>query len=185
MGDLIDEISMGPFGSDVKVEYFTETGIPILNGSNITGFVLNDNNLHFMDEACVRTMKKAVARRGDVIITHRGTLGQVVYVPDNSKYSEYLISQSQFRVRFKSAVLPEYVVYYLHSRGGQAELLSNASQVGVPSLARPTSTFKNLRIPVPELKIQKGIVKVISDIQDKIIINQAINDNLGGACFAA
>lgn len=34
LSDVIDEISMGPFGSNIKVECFQETGIPVLNGSN-------------------------------------------------------------------------------------------------------------------------------------------------------
>ena len=35
--DLISEISMGPFGSNIKVECFVDTGIPVLNGSNYLG----------------------------------------------------------------------------------------------------------------------------------------------------
>ena len=34
---LIEEISMGPFGSDFKVDNFVEYGIPVLNGSNLSG----------------------------------------------------------------------------------------------------------------------------------------------------
>ena len=33
--ELIDEISMGPFGSDVKKEFYVKKGVPILNGSNL------------------------------------------------------------------------------------------------------------------------------------------------------
>lgn len=35
IADLLDEISMGPFGSNIKKECFVETGVPVLNGSNI------------------------------------------------------------------------------------------------------------------------------------------------------
>ena len=37
--DLISEISMGPFGSNIKVECFVDDGIPVLNGSNLEGFL--------------------------------------------------------------------------------------------------------------------------------------------------
>lgn len=43
IADLISEISMGPFGSRIKVDCFVDEGIPVLNGSNLDGFVLNDN----------------------------------------------------------------------------------------------------------------------------------------------
>ena len=36
--DLFEEIAMGPFGSNIKVDCFQPTGIPVLNGSNLFGF---------------------------------------------------------------------------------------------------------------------------------------------------
>ncbi len=180
MASLIEEISMGPFGSNVKTEYYVELedGIPILNGSNLEGFELDDSQLRFFDRERALTLKKSFARPGDVIITHRGTLGQSVYVPKNTKYSEYLISQSQFKVRCNSKLMPEYLVYYLHSREGQYKLLSNASQVGVPSLAAPTTIFKKMTVPLPPVHIQKKIVDCLNSLTFKIKKTKQINDNL-------
>jgi type I restriction enzyme S subunit len=44
--DLIDEISMGPFGSDIKVDSFVDFGIPVLNGSNVSGVKLKKRRSH-------------------------------------------------------------------------------------------------------------------------------------------
>lgn len=41
--DIVDEIAMGPFGSNIKAECFVESGVPVFNGSNLTGFSTNDN----------------------------------------------------------------------------------------------------------------------------------------------
>lgn len=40
--DLISEIAMGPFGSNIKVECFVDKGIPVLNGSNLGGYKAKD-----------------------------------------------------------------------------------------------------------------------------------------------
>lgn len=178
MSELIEEISMGPFGSNIKVECFTDSGVPVLNGSNLVGFRLNEDTFNYVTEEKATSLGKANAYRGDIVITHRGTLGQIVYIPQNSKYSRYVISQSQFRVRCNEKVIPEYLVYYFHSRLGQHKLLSNASQVGVPSLARPTSTFQKLTISIPPIAKQKEIVKILSSLDDKIELNNAIIRNL-------
>ncbi|MCR4901077.1 MAG: restriction endonuclease subunit S [Treponema sp.] len=178
MSELIEEISMGPFGSNIKVECFMDSGVPVLNGSNLVGFRLNEDTFNYVTEEKATSLGKANAYRGDIVITHRGTLGQIVYIPQNSKYSRYVISQSQFRVRCNEKVIPEYLVYYFHSRLGQHKLLSNASQVGVPSLARPTSTFQKLTISIPPIAKQKEIVKILSSLDDKIELNNAINRNL-------
>jgi len=178
IADLIDEIAMGPFGSNIKVECFVNEGIPVLNGSNLDGYQLSEKEFRYVTPEKAASLKKANASRGDVVITHRGTLGQIVYIPKNSQYAQYVISQSQFRVRCNNRILPEYMVYYFHTPVGQHKLLSNASQVGVPALARPSSTFQQIEIEVPDIKVQKRIVSILGAIQEKIAINEKINDNL-------
>ena len=178
IADLIDEIAMGPFGSNIKVSCFVDSGVPVLNGSNLEGFSLSEKTFRYVTRKKADSLNKANAHRGDIIITHRGTLGQIVFIPQDSKYDRYVISQSQFRVRCNDKVLPEYLVYYFHTPIGQHKLLSNASQVGVPALARPSSTFQQIEVVLPELSIQKCVVEIISTIQKKIVNNQELNDNL-------
>lgn len=178
IADLIDEIAMGPFGSNIKVSCFVDSGVPVLNGSNLEGFSLSEKTFRYVTREKADSLNKANAHRGDIVITHRGTLGQMVFIPQDSKYDRYVISQSQFRVRCNDKVLPEYLVYYFHTPIGQHKLLSNASQVGVPALARPSSTFQQIEVVLPELSIQKCVVEIISTIQKKIVNNQELNDNL-------
>lgn len=178
IADLIDEIAMGPFGSNIKVSCFVDSGVPVLNGSNLEGFSLSEKTFRYVTRKKADSLNKANAHRGDIVITHRGTLGQIVFIPQDSKYDRYVISQSQFRVRCNDKVLPEYLVYYFHTPIGQHKLLSNASQVGVPALARPSSTFQQIDVVLPELSIQKCVVEIISTIQKKIVNNQELNDNL-------
>lgn len=176
--DLIQEISMGPFGSNIKKECFTDSGIPVLNGSNLNGFVLNEDSFGYVTEEKADSLGKANARRGDVVITHRGTLGQAVFIPENSTCERYVISQSQFRIKCNERILPEYMVYYLHTPLGQYKLLSNASQVGVPALARATTTFKKITFDVPSIEVQRKIVDFLELIRAKIDNNSKINKNL-------
>ena len=169
---------MGPFGSNIKVECFVDDGIPVLNGSNLEGFSLKEESFRYVTEQKADSLGKANAHRGDVVITHRGTLGQIVFIPQNSKFDRYVISQSQFRVKCNEKVLPEYLVYYFHTKLGQHKLLSNASQVGVPALARASTTFQMIDIDIPSVDIQKKIVDVLEAIREKIELNNKINNNL-------
>lgn len=178
ISDLIDEIAMGPFGSNIKVDCFVDKGIPVLNGSNLEGFELSEKSFRYVTEEKADSLKKANAHKGDVVITHRGTLGQIVYIPQTAQRERYVISQSQFRVKCNKKILPEYFVYYFHTPIGQHKLLSNASQVGVPALARPSSAFQKIEIEIPDLETQKKVVKLIGSLQTKITTNSEINDNL-------
>ncbi|WP_394809057.1 restriction endonuclease subunit S [Nitrosomonas sp.] len=179
LSDLIDEISMGPFGSDIKVENFVSIGVPVLNGSNLTGFRLVEDKFKYVTEEKSKTYKKAIARRGDIVVTHRGTLGQISFIPENSKYDSYVISQSQFRVRLKTEkAIPAFFVYYFHTEEGQKRLLSFKSHVGVPALAQATTNFRQLEIPLPDISSQKKIAAVLSALDAKIDCNNRLNAEL-------
>ena len=177
--DLFEEIAMGPFGSNIKVDCFQPTGVPVLNGSNLFGYTLNEDSFNYVSTEKADSLGRSNAFRGDIVITHRGTLGQIVYIPENSKYDRYVISQSQFRLKLDTTkVLPSFFVYFFHTRLGQHRLLSNASQVGVPAIARPTSTFKKVEIELPSISLQQRIVDILDSIGNKIELNNRINHNL-------
>ena len=169
---------MGPFGSNIKVDCFVDSGVPVLNGSNLDGFTLKEESFRYVTEQKADSLKRANAKKGDIVITHRGTLGQIVYIPQNAKYERYVISQSQFRIRCNEHVLPEYLVFYFHTRVGQHKILSNASQVGVPALARPSTTFQQIEVELPDIEVQKKIVSILQSFNDKIELNNKINANL-------
>ena len=48
ISEVIEEIAMGPFGSNIKVDNFIDFGIPVLNGSNLQGFILNETSFNYV-----------------------------------------------------------------------------------------------------------------------------------------
>ena len=179
MNNLIQEITMGPFGSDIKVDNFIDDGVPVLNGSNVNEVKLTEDSFRYVSKEKAKSLKKANTKRGDIVITHRGTLGQIAYIPNNSKYKNYIISQSQFRVTLKKDLVdPIYFTYYFHTSEGQKRLLSFKNHVGVPALAQATTNFRLLEFPYKPIKTQKRIAKVLSDLDAKIEVNNKINQEL-------
>jgi type I restriction enzyme S subunit len=161
---IIEEISMGPFGSDITISNFVSSGVPVLNGVNVAQERLIDEFQNFLTPAKARSLKKAIAHRGDVVVTHRGTIGQIAYIPDDSAFDEYVISQSQFRIRFSNQVRPDWAVRYFHSENGSKKLLEGKGHTGVPAIAQPTTTFRKLFIPLPSLPEQFAIATALSDM---------------------
>lgn len=179
MNDLIEEISMGPFGSDIKVDSFVDSGVPVLNGANVSGVKLIENSFNYVSEEKAKSLKKANAKRGDIVVTHRGTLGQISYIPNDSLFENYVISQSQFRIRLKRALVdPRYFTYYFHTEEGQRRLLSFKNHVGVPALAQATTNFRLLEFPLIPLEEQIRIADFLTALDSKISINNRINAEL-------
>lgn len=176
---VIKDIAAGPFGSNLKVECFVNDGFPIIDGANLKGFKVTDNITKFVTEEKARSLHRAIAKRGDVVVTISGTLGQISYIPDESKYEEYLVSQRQFRVTFDTdKVYVPYLVFYFHTYIGQQKILSFANQVGVPALSQPLKNFRAIELDLPDLQSQIRIARLIEKINEKVEANNAINDNL-------
>jgi type I restriction enzyme S subunit len=179
IGDIAERIAMGPFGSNIKVSTFVEKGVPVISGMHLKGFYLLDADYNYITEEHAKKLKNSIVFPGDVIFTHAGNVGQVAMIPYTCQYPYYMISQRQFYLRCdRSKVLPEFVTYYLHSYEGQGKLLANVSQVGVPSIAQPSTFLKTIEIPLPSLKEQTQILSILDTITQKIALNAQINHNL-------
>ena len=179
LSNAIIDIAAGPFGSNLKVSCFTETGFPIIDGANLKGITVTDNITKFVLEDKARSLHRSIAKRRDIVVTISGNVGQISYIPDNSQYAEYLCSQRQFRVTFdESKIYVPYLVYYLHSVEGQNKILAFANQTGVPALSQPLKNFRKIKIDLPSLENQHKIADILSALDEKIATNRAINDNL-------
>ena len=116
---------------------------------------------------------------GDIVLTHRGTIGQVACIPEDSRFDRYVVSQSQFYVRCdRSKAIPEFIALYFRSPEGQHQLLANASQVGVPSIAQPVTYLRTIEIPLPPLPEQRAIARILGTLDDKIELNRRMNETL-------
>lgn len=179
MQDIITDIAAGPFGSNLKVSCFVDQGVPIIDGANLKGIKVTDNVTKFVTNEKAESLYRSIANRGDIVATISGNVGQIAYIPYDSLYERYLVSQRQFRLTINSleAYVP-YIVYYFHTPEGQHKILSFANQTGVPALAQPLKNFKNIKIDLPDLETQKKIAKVLSALDDKIELNNQINKNL-------
>ena len=179
LGNYILDIAAGPFGSNLKVECFVPKGFPIIDGANLKGFKVTDNVSKFVTEEKARSLHRSIAKRNDVVVTISGNVGQISYIPEDSAFKEYLVSQRQFRVTFDTKrVFVPYLIYYFHTLEGQHKILSFANQTGVPALAQPLKNFKNIDIVLPSLVEQQRIASVLQSLDDKIEVNRRINDNL-------
>jgi type I restriction enzyme, S subunit len=185
LGDLIEDIAMGPFGSNLKTDNFIKSGVPVIRGGNLYEAKVGGNFV-FVSEEKARSLKRSLAYPDDIVITHRGTLGQVSIVPKD-QYPYYLASQSQLRFTpNKNKVDPKYLLYYLRSNLGQHELMQHTSQVGVPSIASPTKAVKSFKVILPDRAEQTKIASTLSTIDEKIELNQQVNktlEQIGQALF--
>jgi type I restriction enzyme S subunit len=182
-------LAMGPFGSNITRDNFKPEGVPVLRGSSLVNNKFQDHDVVFVTPDKAQSLRSSEAVRGDIVFTHRGTIGQVARIPEDSKYESYIVSQSQMRARFDAEKIDSsFAFYWFCSRDGQLALLANTSQVGVPAIARPISSLGAVCMPVPRLEEQRKIAGVLGTLDDLIEVNRELMadlDELSMALFRA
>lgn len=159
----------GPFGSNLVSDDYTQSGVPVIRGTNMLGREIGGQFVYVSREKFNHDLSRNNAKPGDLVFTQRGTLGQVALVPE-APYAEYVISQSQMRLRVNPTVAhPKYVYYAASSPNFFRQIHDNAISTGVPHIN--LGILSRLTIPRRSLDEQIGIVDILSALDDKIAAN--------------
>ncbi|MCM1416488.1 MAG: restriction endonuclease subunit S [bacterium] len=165
--DIAEKVAMGPFGSNIKVSTFVESGIPIISGNHLRGMFLEEPSFNYITEEHAQRLKSSIVYERDIVFTHAGNIGQVAMIPNGCRYAYYVLSQRQFYLRCdQTKALPEYVLLFFHSVEGQQKLLSYANQTGVPSIAQPASNLKKIELRLPPVEKQLEWLTTVQPIID-------------------
>lgn len=178
LSDVADNFAMGPFGSNIKAENFKSEGVPVIRGKNLNYYRYVGGDFIFLTEQKADELKSSNCFPGDLVFTHRGTIGQVGLIP-SGKFHRYVVSQSGMKVTPNAKFLDNmFLFYFFKSDIGQHELLQHESQVGVPSISSPLTSLKSVNILLPPLPEQKAIAGVLSSLDDKIDLLHRQNKTL-------
>ncbi|MEU7868125.1 restriction endonuclease subunit S [Dactylosporangium sp. NPDC049140] len=167
--------AMGPFGSKITKENYVSSGVPVVRGVNLARGIFSDEEFVYITSGKADELMSANVQPGDLIFTHRGTIGQVSMIPRRPKFNRYVIGSSQVKTRLdESQAVPEFYYYWFQSLEGQRSILANASTVGVPGIATPLTSIRSLNVPRPSMAEQRSIVATLAALDDKISINRRI-----------
>ncbi|MDE0700956.1 MAG: restriction endonuclease subunit S, partial [Acidimicrobiaceae bacterium] len=163
----------GPFGSKLGRKDYTTEGVPVLRGSNLPFEKRIDlTDLVFVSaEKVEKDLLGNLAHPGDIVVTQRDTLGQVGFIPTNSVFERFVVSQSQMKLTVDPAKAdPRFLYYYLRSPGTVKRLIDRASSSGVPHIN--LEVFRNFDVELPDLNRQRSVADVLTVLDDLIENNR-------------
>lgn len=121
-------------------------------------------------EAGLKNSATTLLQKGDVILSARGTVGEMATIPFPMAFN-----QSCYGLRAKHELITDDFLYYLLKYNiGSFKKISHGSVFDTIT----KETFNNVTIYLPELDIQQRIASVLSALDSKIEQNTAINNNL-------
>ena len=165
--DVPNALAMGPFGSNITKDNFVESGVPVIRGGNLSDGRFLYEGFVYLTEEKADQLRASNAIPGDLVFTHRGTLGQVGIIP-KAIYRRFVVSQSQMKLTCdRNKVNPLFLYYYFCGIGND-ELLKHKSGSDVPAIASPLTTLKSIKVNLPPLPIQDKIAGILSAYDDLI-----------------
>ena len=182
LGDLalgFDGAVDGPFGSNLPAAAYTDSGYPIIRGSNLSVGLddFKDSDFVFVPEHIFQKLSRSECRAGDIIFTKKGTLGQTGLISTKHRFKKYLLSSNQMRLRVDpDKALPEYVYYFVSSQKAINKLIQDSECTGVPKIN--LAYLKSFPISLPSLSEQKDIIDILGSLNTKITLNRQINQTL-------
>ncbi len=167
-------LATGPFGSAISSKHFVEAGVPVIRGSNLSldvGVRLSDEGLVFLDKETADGFRRSIARRGDLVFTCWGTVGQVGLVDERSQFDQYVVSNKQMKITLDPERADSHFLYYLLSSPEMVrEVTGQAIGVAVPGFN--LGQLRSLTVRLPGLAQQRLIAGVLRAIDDLIENNR-------------
>ena len=162
-------------------DFFDEGYCLFLNAKNVTKNGFCFDTVQFITQQKDEQLNKGRVLPEDIILTTRGTVGNVAYCDIKSSHKHMRINSGMVILRSKDIIYDvDFITYVLSNQINYGKEISGSAQ---PQL--PISKLKDIIIPFPEIFLQKDfgylikqINKLKSDVQKSIDETQLLMDSL-------
>lgn len=109
---------------------------------------------------------KGIVRKNDILLCKDGALtGKVALVRDEFENQSVMINEHIFLLRCQNSTTQKFLFFILHSQSGQSILKSKVTGSAQGGLS--LSNLKDMKIPKPDIKIQKQIVSECEKVEEQ------------------
>ena len=152
----------------------TTSGVPLITAKIIkNGTILRPQEyiaLDYYDE----WMRRGIPKKGSVVFTTEAPLGEVAQIKTGERLA---FAQRVIILEPNPNVLsPNYLSYALQDKVLQERIKARAT--GTTVIGIKASELKKVVIDLPPVDIQRSISSILRSFDDKIELNQKINENL-------
>jgi len=177
--DIIDKPLDGNHGGiHPKGTDFVENGIPFVMASDINNGKVDLVNCKFITKKQADSLNKGFAITGDVLLTHKASLGRTAIVGDlETPYIMLTPQVTYYRVKNYSELNNKYLKYFFDSPVFQDTLINHGDSGSTRAYVGITAQ-RDLPVILPPPNTQKAIAEVLSSLDDKIDLLHRQNKTL-------
>lgn len=171
--ELVDKISDGPFGSNLKTSDYVENGVRVIRLENIGYMEFRNEFESFVTKDKYETIKKHTVLKGDIILSSFVAENiRAAILPDFinkaiNKADCFLVRPSTNKISNK------YLFFYFSTREMYQQLIGEIHGATRPRIN--TTQLKSCQIPLAPLPEQKAIV---SEIESRLSVCDKIEETI-------
>ena len=171
---ICDKIGSGATPKGGK-EAYCNSGVSLVRSQNILDFSFSSDGLAYINEAQADKLKNVEVCKNDVLLNITGDSVARACIMD-AEFLPARVNQHVAIIRGnKEYVLSSFILYYLQWK---KDFLLQIASGGATRNALTKGMIEQLEVELPSIEQQTKIVSVLDVIQEKIRINEKINDNL-------
>lgn len=161
LGEIIEEMFDGPFGSNLKSDDYTNDGVQVIRIENIGYQEFRESKLTFISNEKYLTLQKHTVKEGDTIISSFVADGVRTAILPKLKYIAIAKADCFCLREYVELIDKKYFSSLLSSPFIHWKLTFEMS--GMTRLRINLTQLKNLAIPLPPLIEQAEIVRVLEE----------------------
>ncbi|MBN2207824.1 MAG: restriction endonuclease subunit S [Candidatus Coatesbacteria bacterium] len=148
-----------------------------LNAGNVTTDGFDFSKSVFITAERDEVLRKGKLHRNDVVLTTRGTVGNVAYFDESIKQKHVRINSGMVILRAQpQRLLPRYLYMFVRSSLFRKQVEALRTGSAQPQL--PIKDMNRIEMPLPPLAEQRAIAHILGTLDDKIELNRRMNETL-------
>ncbi|VRY46223.1 type I RM modification enzyme [Streptococcus pneumoniae] len=152
-------------------ELFSEEYCLFLNTKNVTKNGFSFDTKQFITKTKDKLLRKGKLERYDIVLTIRGTVGNVAYYDELIKYKHLRINSGMVILRPKTPNLNQKFIIHVLRNNNYSRVISGSAQ---PQL--PITKLKKILLPLPPLALQNEFADFVVQV-DKSRFNEMFGEN--------
>ena len=164
----------GNHGNDrPRPDEFVADGVAFIRAADMTSGIVDFDGAGKISDVALHRIRKGIGLPGDVILSHKGTVGRVAVAPLSAPAFVCSPQTTFWRSLDQSVIDQRYLRYVLVSSDFQRQLGVFGGQTDMAPYVSLTDQ-RSMEIDVPDIAEQQAIAKVLGALDDKIAANNVV-----------